>query len=356
MRLLITGGAGFIGTNLVRLLLATKEAEAIEAIVIVDALTYAGSSINLQGVHQDTRVIFIHAEIQNGPLIGSILFEHKIASVIHLAAETHVDRSIDSPRRFVDTNIVGTFELLEAYLRCLKNRPAPGRRVFVHVSTDEVFGSLGENDMPFRETTNYSPSSPYSASKAASDHLVAAYKTTFGLPVITTHCGNNFGPFQFPEKLIPLMIQKTLADQPLPIYGDGSNRRDWIHVNDHCRALILLLMKGIIGSSYVIGSRCEISNREVAQLTLQAVHKAQLSLEVEPSKSAIIYVSDRPGHDARYAIDPTKIEGEFGWKPLETFEGGLEKTVWWYLENAEWSRKIAAKIYQGQRLGMPESR
>lgn len=338
MRILITGGAGFIGSNLVRYLLGDAGRElGLEASLVVnlDKLTYAGNRENLRDLTGDPRHVFIEGDIGDAACVRSLLAEYQIDSIMHLAAESHVDRSIDDPEAFIMTNVVGTYRLLEAYRVYLtENSSVVGK--FVHVSTDEVYGSLAAGDPAFIESTACAPNSPYSASKAGSDHLVRAYHHTYGLPTVTTRCSNNYGPYQFPEKLIPVMIRKTLAGEPLPIYGNGGNVRDWLYVEDHCRALVMALMRGTPGETYVIGGRCEMTNLEVVEMIISTVRELAVDRSIRPAKELISFVSDRPGHDWRYAIDPSYIENELGWKARENFASGLRKTVAWYLANPSW--------------------
>jgi len=341
MTLLITGGAGFIGSNLVHYALN----HASDHLVIVDKLTYAGSLLNLDDVLKDARVAFVKADIGDAEAMARLFADHRPSAVVNLAAETHVDRSIDGPRPFVDTNLVGTFVLLEAaraYTASL-DADARARFRFLHVSTDEVYGSLGANDPAFCETTAYAPNSPYSASKAASDHLVRAYRHTYGLPTLTTNCSNNYGPRQFPEKLIPLMITNALAGKSLPVYGDGRNVRDWLYVGDHCAAIAVVLERGAPGGVYNIGGSAEMSNLDVVH-TLCAIladHRPGIDYKLQ-----IRFVADRPGHDRRYAIDASKIRSELDWQPAETFQSGLRRTVRWYLDNAQWLASVQSKDYQ----------
>jgi dTDP-glucose 4,6-dehydratase len=324
--LLVTGGAGFIGSNFV---LSTLAATG-EPVVTLDKLTYAASLMNLRPLEGDARHTFVRGDICDRELVRSLLHRHKPRAIVHFAAESHVDRSIEGPAEFVQTNVVGTWCLLEearAYAKDASLR-------FLHVSTDEVYGTLGPDDPAFTEETPYAPNSPYAASKAASDHLVRAYFHTYGLPVVTTNCSNNYGPHQFPEKLIPLMIANALAGKPLPVYGDGRNVRDWLYVGDHCDALRLVLERGRAGETYNIGGESERANNDVVALLCRLLDRAR------PRKSGcyadlISYVKDRPGHDRRYAMNVAKIRRELGWRPAESFESGLEKTVQWYLANLE---------------------
>lgn len=336
MNLLVTGGAGFIGSHLVHFLLG-EEAEALglnlRQVVTLDLLTYAG---NLANLPTDPRHVFVHGDIQDGPLVADLLRRYQIDAVLHLAAESHVDRSIAAPEAFIMTNLVGTHRLLDQFRGYLAELgEAAARKVFVHVSTDEVFGSLGEMDPPFSETSLYAPSSPYSASKAGSDHLARAYFQTYGLPVIITNCSNNYGPAQFPEKLIPLMIRKSLRGETLPIYGNGQHIRDWLYVTDHCRALVMTLLKGKIGQTYLIGGKAERRNIEVVRAIIATIRELAPERRILPTEDLITYVQDRPGHDLRYAINPARIETELGWTPQENFTSGLLKTVQWHLEQSE---------------------
>jgi dTDP-glucose 4,6-dehydratase len=348
MRILVTGGAGFIGANLVHHLLGA--AGQVERIVNFDKLTYAGNPDNLAGLAGDPRHLFVQGDICDGGHLAALLAGHRIDAIMHLAAESHVDRSIDGPEAFIQTNFVGTFRLLEAARHYWRSLPDPARAAFrfLHVSTDEVYGTLGAADPAFREDTPYAPNSPYSASKAGSDHLARAYHHTYGLPVVTTNCSNNYGPFQFPEKLIPLMIRKAVGGQPLPVYGDGSNVRDWLYVEDHCRGLVAALLGGRPGETYNIGGRNEMKNLEVVKIILAELRAAGVATATE---DLITFVTDRPGHDWRYAIDCGKIERELGWRPLETFASGIRKTVAWYLANQAWVERIEAGAYRGERLG-----
>ncbi len=341
--LLVTGGAGFIGSNFVLSTLG----EGGEGIVNVDKLTYAGNRANLEDVAGDERHQFVQADICDRERIRELLATHRPRAVVHFAAESHVDRSIHGPGEFVRTNVVGTFSLLEearAYWGGLSGAEKDDFR-FLHVSTDEVYGSLGESDPAFSETTPYQPNSPYSASKAASDHLVRAYHHTYGMPTLTTNCSNNYGPFQFPEKLIPLVIHNALAGKPLPVYGDGLNVRDWLYVGDHCSAIRTVLARGRVGEVYNIGGESERTNIDVVR-TLCA-----LLDELRPKAGGryadqITFVKDRPGHDRRYAIDARKIRGELGWTPAESFESGMRRTVSWYLDHQDWVAAIASGAYR----------
>jgi dTDP-glucose 4,6-dehydratase len=340
--ILITGGAGFIGSNFVLDWIAAEGTPVVN----FDKLTYAGNPANLASLKSDSRYVFAQGDICDRTLVASLLQKHQPQAIVHFAAESHVDRSIHGPGEFVQTNVVGTFSLLEearAYWGTLAE-PAKSRFRFLHVSTDEVYGSLGSADPAFSETTPYAPNSPYAASKAASDHLVRAYHHTYGMPVITTNCSNNYGPLQFPEKLIPLMILNALNGKPLPVYGDGKNVRDWLHVSDHCSGIRAALAKGKPGETYNIGGNSEKTNLEVVHAVctiLDELHPAGA-----PHAKLITYVKDRPGHDRRYAINAEKIKRELGWEPREKFDRGLRKTVEWYLTNGEWVRCVISGEYR----------
>ncbi len=350
MKLLVTGGCGFIGSNLVRLALASGY-----DVVNLDALTYAGNPASLSDLADSTAYAFVRGDIRDPELLRETLEKHKPDTILHLAAESHVDRSIDAPEDFILTNVVGTFRLLEAarrYHHALPNGRKESFR-FLHISTDEVFGSLGPEGA-FDEETPYDPRSPYSASKASSDHLVRAYFHTYGLPTLVTNCSNNYGPRQFPEKLIPHMILSALAGKPLPVYGDGANIRDWLHVDDHCRALLAVLEKGAPGETYAIGGRSERTNIAIVETLCAILDRKRPRTDGKPYREQIAFVADRPGHDRRYAIDAGKIERELGWKPRETFEKGLEKTVEWYLDNEAWTASILSGAYRLERLGLEE--
>ncbi len=353
MRILVTGGAGFIGSNLVHYLLTRAETELgieVNKVVNYDKLTYAGNPQNLGGVNTDPRYTFVKADVCDRAAFHQALTKHQIDHVMHLAAESHVDRSIDSPEEFIMTNFVGTFQALHAF-REHARASAPASVRFLHVSTDEVYGSLGPQDPAFSETTPYAPNSPYSASKAGSDHLARAYHHTYGLNIVTTNCSNNYGPYQFPEKLIPLMIRKVLHGEKLPVYGDGSNVRDWLYVEDHCRGLVLALIKGKSGETYNIGGKNEMKNIDVVRQVISLIHEVNPELRTNSPDDLIEFVKDRPGHDRRYAIDCRKIEADLGWSPKESFETGLRKTVQWYLDNEDWIVAIENGTYAGQRLG-----
>ncbi|NCA71725.1 MAG: dTDP-glucose 4,6-dehydratase [Sphingobacteriia bacterium] len=344
---LVTGGAGFIGGNFVRHLLETTEVRVVN----LDLLTYAGNLDTLAEVMAHPRHTFVQGDIADAPLIDRLLEEHGVDAIVNFAAESHVDRSIEGPARFIETNIAGTFNLLErARAHWVRRGRAESFR-FLQVSTDEVYGSLGPTGH-FTESTPYAPNSPYSASKAASDHLVRAWYHTYGLPVLTTNCSNNYGPYQFPEKLIPLMILKAQAGEPLPIYGDGANIRDWLYVIDHCRAIERVLEAGAPGEVYNVGGDSERTNLQVVD-TLCGLLDARLPDSPQrPHARLKTFVSDRPGHDRRYAIDASKLKRTLGWEPLETFESGLGRTLDWYLEHPEWCRRVTDGSYRGERLGV----
>ncbi len=341
---LVTGGAGFIGSNLVLKIRKRREAR----IVNLDLLTYAGNLWNLQELKDDSDHIFVRGNIGDRELVYDLLRSYKPCSVVNLAAESHVDRSILGPEEFVRTNIVGTFRLLDIVLQYWKELPSKEKEQFrfLHVSTDEVYGSLKPDDPPFNERTPYAPNSPYSASKAASDHLVRAYHSTYGLPTIVTNCSNNYGPRQFPEKLIPLMILNAMNGKPLPIYGDGHNIRDWLYVDDHCEALCAVLMSGKPGETYNIGGRCEKTNIQVVEMICKILDNLFPESPYKPHKNLITFVKDRPGHDRRYAIDTGKIEKELGWTPREDFESGIEKTIRWYVANKAWVNSVLSGEYK----------
>ncbi|MDP2784219.1 MAG: dTDP-glucose 4,6-dehydratase [Sulfurimicrobium sp.] len=342
--ILVTGGAGFIGSNFILDWIAREQTPVIN----LDKLTYAGNLENLATLQGNPRHVFVQGDICDGELVGRLLREHKPRAIVHFAAESHVDRSIHGPADFIETNINGTFRLLEetrAYWQTLPEAEKAGFR-FLHVSTDEVYGSLGPDDAPFSETTPYAPNSPYSASKAASDHLVRAYHHTYGLPVLTTNCSNNYGAYQFPEKLIPLIILNALNGKPLPIYGDGQNIRDWLYVGDHCTAIREVLKKGRLGETYNVGGWNEKTNLDVVHTVCAILDELQPAANGQPYASLITYVKDRPGHDRRYAIDARKIEHELGWKPAETFDTGMRKTVRWYLEHGGWIENVTSGEYR----------
>jgi dTDP-glucose 4,6-dehydratase len=342
--ILVTGGAGFIGSNFILQWLTTETG----SIINLDKLTYAGNLANLEGASSDPRYRFVHGDIGDRPLIAELLQGHQPRAIVHFAAESHVDRSIHGPDDFVRTNVNGTFNLLEevrAYWSVLPEDQKAEFR-FLHVSTDEVYGSLGPNDPPFSEATAYAPNSPYSASKAASDHLVRAYHHTYGLPTLTTNCSNNYGPYQFPEKLIPLVVLNALNGKALPVYGDGQNVRDWLYVADHCDAVRTVLRKGRVGETYNIGGRNEKRNLEIVNVICATLDELRPKDAVVPHAKLITFVQDRPGHDRRYAIDARKIEAELGWKPKETFETGIRKTIEWYLANHAWIEGVTSGTYR----------
>ena len=348
-KFLVTGGAGFIGSAVVRQLILVEGHD----VLVADKLTYAGNLDSLQPVAGHSRYRFERADIVDGDHMRSLIAGFQPDVVMHLAAESHVDRSIDGPGEFVQTNVVGTYALLQATLEYWRGL-SPERRAafrFHHISTDEVFGSLGEEGF-FHEEYPYQPNSPYSASKAASDHFVRAWHHTYGLPTIVTNCSNNYGPYHFPEKLIPLIILNALEGKPLPVYGRGENVRDWLFVDDHARALVLAAERGRPGETYAIGGHNERSNIDVVRAICALMDELSPAEKIGPRENLIRYVTDRPGHDLRYAIDASKIERELGWRPVETFETGLRKTVEWYLENRDWWQRVRSGVYQGQRLGM----
>ncbi|WP_445501752.1 dTDP-glucose 4,6-dehydratase [Microvirga sp. G4-2] len=347
-RILVTGGAGFIGSAVARHLIGETEHQ----VLVLDKLTYAGNLDSLQSIAGSPRYEFIQADILEASKMREVITSYCPNIIMHLAAESHVDRSIDGPGEFIQTNVVGTYTLLQAalaYWQALSGAEKDDFR-FHHVSTDEVFGSLGP-ESHFTEETAYDPRSPYSASKAASDHLVRAWHHTFGLPTVVSNCSNNYGPYHFPEKLIPLIILNALEGKPLPVYGDGSNVRDWLYVEDHARALALIALEGKVGESYNVGGRSEKTNLEVVQAICTILDEIAPDERIGLRRNLITFVRDRPGHDKRYAIDPTKIHQELGWVPQETFETGLAKTVRWYLENRPWWERIRSGVYRGERLG-----
>jgi len=339
--LLVTGGAGFIGSNFV----LAAVGQAGEPVLNLDKLTYAGSMKNVEALRGDARHTFVHGDIADRALVRGLLERHRPRAIVHFAAESHVDRSIHGPGAFIQTNILGTFTLLEA-VRAYWGALSAGAQAafrFLHVSTDEVYGSLGESDPAFTESTAYAPNSPYSASKAGSDHLVRAYHHTYGLPVLTTNCSNNYGPFQFPEKLIPLMIANALEGKPLPVYGDGKQVRDWLYVADHCKAIRAVLAQGRVGEVYNVGGNAERRNLEVVHALCDVLDRERPR---EGGYRALVkFVADRPGHDRRYAVDSRKIRGELGWQPRESFETGLAKTVRWYLDHADWVAQVKSGEY-----------
>lgn len=342
--ILITGGAGFIGSNFILGWIANEDSRAVN----LDKLTYAGNVRNLDSLKDDARYIFVKGDINDQSLVRNLLNRYRPRAIIHFAAESHVDRSIHGPQDFIQTNINGTFQLLEESRAFWESLGSEEKSVFrfLHVSTDEVYGSLGPGDSPFTETTPYAPNSPYSASKAASDHLVRAYHHTYGLPTLTSNCSNNYGPYQFPEKLIPLMILNALNRKPLPVYGDGLNIRDWLYVGDHCKALRTVLAKGKPGEVYNIGGRNEETNIEVVRTVCAILDELRPNSKIRHYESLITFIKDRPGHDRRYAINIGKIERELGWQPAISFETGIRKTVQWYLDNMEWVENVTSGQYQ----------
>ncbi|EFQ61929.1 dTDP-glucose 4,6-dehydratase [Pseudomonas sp. FP597] len=344
MTILVTGGAGFIGANFV----LDWVAQADEPVINLDKLTYAGNLENLSSLEGNKRHIFVQGDIADTQLVQRLLAEHQPRAILNFAAESHVDRSIHGPEDFIETNVVGTFRLLEAvraYWKALDSDAQQAFR-FLHVSTDEVYGSLAKDDPAFTETHQYEPNSPYSASKAASDHLVRAYHHTYGLPVLTTNCSNNYGPFHFPEKLIPLMIVNALAGKALPVYGDGQQIRDWLYVKDHCSAIRRVLEAGTVGEVYNVGGWNEKPNLDIVHTVCALLDELRPQADGKPYSDQIAYVTDRPGHDRRYAIDARKLERELGWKPAETFETGIRKTVEWYLDNQDWVSNIQSGSYR----------
>ena len=346
---LVTGGAGFIGSNFIRCIL---QEHPNCRIINLDALTYAGNPESLADIEAGSRYRFVQGDICDKELLEQLLIAEQPASIVHFAAESHVDRSIDGPADFIQTNIIGTFTLLEASRKYRKELPDEQKEAFrfLHVSTDEVYGSLGMTGL-FTEETPYAPNSPYSASKASSDHLVRAYHHTYGLPVLTTNCSNNYGPYQFPEKLIPLMILNALAGKPLPVYGDGMQIRDWLYVEDHCRAILAVLDKGKLGETYNIGGHNEMANINIVHTLCALLDELRPRSDGKTYAEQITYVTDRPGHDRRYAIDAGKIGRELGWTPQETFDTGIRKTVQWYLQNLSWCERITSGKYRQERLG-----
>lgn len=342
--ILVTGGAGFIGSNFV----LDWVAGVGEPVVNLDKLTYAGNRENLRSLDGDARHVFVHGDIADQALVEQLLAQHRPRAVLNFAAESHVDRSIHSPGSFIETNVVGTFRLLEAVRGYWQELPAAERAAFrfLHVSTDEVYGSLAPHDPAFSEQHRYEPNSPYSASKAASDHLVRAYHHTYGLPVLTTNCSNNYGPYHFPEKLIPLMIVNALAGKPLPVYGDGQQVRDWLYVGDHCAAIRRVLEAGQPGDTYNVGGWNEKPNLEIVHTVCALLDELRPRAGGGSYREQVSFVKDRPGHDRRYAIDARKIERELGWKPAETFETGIRKTVQWYLANGDWVQRVQSGAYR----------
>jgi dTDP-glucose 4,6-dehydratase len=352
MNLLVTGGCGFIGSNFIRQRLLEKNSK-LAKLVNLDALTYAGNPANLADLAHDARYVFAHGDIGDAALVARLLAEHQIDAVVNFAAESHVDRSIDSPEPFVQTNVVGALRLLNCAKQHWSKLSEPRKSAFrfLHVSTDEVYGSLPPGAPAFTEEHNFEPNSPYAASKAASDHLVRAYQHTYGLPTLTTNCSNNYGPYHFPEKLIPLMILNALEGKPLPVYGDGMQIRDWLYVEDHATAIWTVLQRGRVGETYNIGGWNEKPNIEIVQTICALLDRKSPRADGRSYATQITHVQDRPGHDRRYAIDATKIHRELGWKPQETFATGIEKTVDWYLTHRDWAADITAKKYSRERLG-----
>ena len=349
MRVLVTGGCGFIGSAVVRHLINDTDHEVIN----VDKMTYAATEGSVAEVADNERYRHLKIDICDGAAVEAVFLDHQPDAVMHLAAESHVDRSIDGPEQFLQTNIVGTLHLLQAARSLMLARPDGGAGFrFLHVSTDEVFGALAHGDEPFTESTPYLPRSPYSASKASADHLARAWAETYGLPVLITNCSNNYGPFHFPEKLIPLVTLKAIAEQPLPVYGTGENVRDWLFVEDHATALTTVLAKGVAGETYLVGGNAERTNLEVVQAICDLVDERLGVPEAGARRRLIEFVTDRPGHDLRYAIDASKLQAELDWRPTVTFEEGLARTVDWYLANETWWRPIADGTYAGGRLGL----
>ena len=344
MTILVSGGAGFIGSNFVLDWLAASD----EPVVNLDKLSYAGNLQNLESLQGDARHIFVHGDIGDSALVAELLARHRPRALLNFAAESHVDRSIHGPAAFVHNNIVGTFNLLEAVRAYWSALEAPAKAAFrfLHVSTDEVYGSLAKDDPAFAETKRYEPNSPYSASKAASDHLVRAWHHTYGLPVLTTNCSNNYGPYHFPEKLIPLMIVNAQAGKPLPVYGDGQQIRDWLYVKDHCSAICRVLAAGTPGETYNIGGWNEKANLDIVHTVCALLDELKPRADGRPYRDQISYVTDRPGHDRRYAIDARKIERELGWRPAETFDTGIRKTVQWYLDHPSWVANVQSGAYR----------
>ena len=352
MNILVTGGCGFIGSNFIRQRLK-ESGSPLQKLVNLDLLTYAGNPANLADLETDPRYVFQHGDIGDEGLVANLLQEYRIDAVLNFAAESHVDRSIDSPEPFIQTNVTGTLRLLNAVRRYWGGLAAEKRSGFrfLHVSTDEVYGTLAPTDPAFSETTPFAPNSPYAASKAASDHLVRAFHHTYGLPTLTTNCSNNYGPYHFPEKLIPLMILNALDGKPLPVYGDGQQIRDWLYVEDHAVAIWLVLRKGGLGETYNVGGLNERANLDVVKTLCTLLDQKSARADGASYEAQITYVADRPGHDRRYAIDCSKIQSELGWSPAESFETGLAKTVDWYLTNRTWTEDITKNKYNRERLG-----
>ncbi len=341
---IVTGGAGFIGSNFVQLVIADGK----RTVINLDKLTYAGNPSNLEAVAQNPRHVFIRGDIGDRKLLTELLHSYQPNAIVNFAAESHVDRSISAPDDFIQTNVVGSFSLLQAVREYWEGLPEDRRNFFrfLHVSTDEVYGSLGKDDPAFTEKTPYGPNSPYSASKASSDHLARAYHHTYGLPVLTTNCSNNYGPYQFPEKLIPLVVYRALNGKSIPVYGDGANIRDWLYVIDHCRAILSVMEKGIPGEVYNIGGNSEKTNLEVVRTICSLLDEIAPRPDQRLHETLIKFVTDRPGHDHRYAIDTSKIQHEIGWEPSESFDSGIRKTIQWYLENLQWVENVTSGAYQ----------
>ncbi|MEB3213615.1 MAG: dTDP-glucose 4,6-dehydratase [Leptolyngbyaceae bacterium] len=336
--ILVTGGAGFIGTNFVYYWVKHHPGDRL---IVLDALTYAGCRHNLSPLEENASITFAHGNICDRPLVEKLLASENVDTLIHFAAESHVDRSIAAPDAFIRTNVVGTYTVLDAFRHHWNHRGQPAGDRFVHISTDEVYGSLSLTDPPFTETTAYAPNSPYSASKAGGDHLVRAYFKTYNLPTLITNCSNNYGPYQYPEKLIPLMTMNGLHGKPLPVYGDGRNVRDWIYVEDHCRAIDSILNKGKPGEAYNIGGETEIANIDLVRLICKHLDEMAIALPVRPVEQLITFVEDRPGHDFRYAMDATKLRTTTGWRPLYSFEHGLRETIQWYVDHSNWWKRLS---------------
>jgi dTDP-glucose 4,6-dehydratase len=350
--ILITGGAGFIGSWLVRHVIAQGQWRVVN----LDKLTYAGNLDSLEPIREARDHLFVQGDIGDRKLVTRLLDEHRPAAIVNLAAESHVDRSIDAPAPFVETNVIGTFQLLEAALAYWNGLSGPDRSEFrfLHVSTDEVYGSLGPSGL-FSESTPYAPNSPYSASKAAGDHFVRAFHHTYALPTITTNCSNNYGPYQFPEKLVPLVILNALEGKPLPVYGDGGHARDWLFVEDHCRALLAALARGKPGETYNIGGSCERTNLAIVESLCETIDALCPDLPHRPCSKLITFVEDRPGHDRRYAIDSTKARRELAWEPRQDLASGLRRTVEWYINNPRWVERVVRGVYRGERLGLKKN-
>jgi dTDP-glucose 4,6-dehydratase len=353
VNVLVTGGCGFIGSAMVRTLLKDQ---AVGVIVNLDLLTYCGNQANTENAGADARYHFVQGDIADKTLVTELLLHHRIDTVCHFAAQTHVDRSIDAPEQFVLTNTLGTIRLLEATRVYWSKLPQTQREAFrfLHISTDEVFGSLGPEDPPFCETTRYDPHSTYSASKAAADHLVRAFGNTYGLPFLLTNCSNNYGPYQFPEKLLPLMILNALEGKPLPVYGDGLQRRDWLYVDDHIEAILRVLASGRVGETYAIGGGSEVTNLEIVQSICSILDRQEPRTDGRPYAGQVAHVTDRPGHDRRYSVSTDKIRRELNWQPRESLSSGLDKTVAWYRQNRAWCEMVSKGINARERLGVLE--